>query len=137
MSRRSNGPSALKEKPRDGVSICIDETPRSARNKGITKEEIKKSQQRVFQALRIFVNDEYTVLDQLLTLLPGCMKPGARIVFLTFHSGEDRRVKKAFQNGLRSGIYREIAKEPVRPSAQERRSNPRSSCAKLRWAIVK
>ncbi len=106
------------------------------RNKSISKEEIKKSQQRTFQALRIFVNDEYTVLDQLLTLLPGSMKPGARIVFLTFHSGEDRRVKKAFQNGFRSGIYSRIANEPVRPSAQERRSNPRSSCAKLRWAIV-
>lgn len=114
----------------------IVQTALTKRNKGITKEEIKKSQQRTFQAFRIFVNDEYTVLDQLLALLPGCMKPGARVVFLTFHSGEDRRVKKAFQNGLRSGVYSKIANEPVRPSAQERRSNPRSSCAKLRWAIV-
>jgi 16S rRNA (cytosine1402-N4)-methyltransferase len=106
------------------------------KNKSISKEDIKKSQQRVFQALRIFVNDEFTVLDQLLSLLPGCMNPGARIAFLTFHSGEDRRVKKSFQNRLRTGVFKEIARDPVRPSAQERRSNPRSSCAKLRWAIM-
>jgi 16S rRNA (cytosine1402-N4)-methyltransferase len=55
---------------------------------------------------------------------------------LTFHSGEDRRVKKAFQSGLRTGVYKEIALEPIRPSPEERRSNPRSSCAKLRWAIM-
>jgi 16S rRNA (cytosine1402-N4)-methyltransferase len=105
-------------------------------NSCICKEDIKKSQQRVFQALRIYINDEFTVLDQLLTLLPSCMKPGARIALLTFHSGEDRRVKKAFQSGLRTGVYKEIAREPIRPSPQERRSNPRSSCAKLRWAIM-
>jgi 16S rRNA (cytosine1402-N4)-methyltransferase len=100
----------------------------------ITAEEIKKSQQRVFQALRIFVNDEFAVLDQFLSLLPTCLKPQGRVAILTFHSGEDRRVKKSFLHGFRTGIYKQIAREPIRPSPQERRANPRSSCAKLRWA---
>lgn len=97
--------------------------------------ELRKVLQRTFQALRIAVNDEFTVLDQFLSLLPGCLKPGGRVAILTFHSGEDRRVKKAFQAGFREGVYRDIAPDPVRPSQEERRSNPRSSCAKLRWAV--
>ncbi len=101
----------------------------------ISKDEIKKSQQRVFQALRIFINDEYGVLDQFLSLLPLCLKTDGRVAILTFHSGEDRRVKKSFLQGFRSGIYKEIAREPLRPSPHERHSNPRSSCAKLRWAV--
>ena len=97
-------------------------------------EQTKKALQRTFQALRIAVNDEFTVLDQFLSLLPACMNPGGRVAILTFHSGEDRRVKKAFQQGLRDGIYAEVAPEPIRASPEERRSNPRSTSAKLRWA---
>jgi 16S rRNA (cytosine1402-N4)-methyltransferase len=97
-------------------------------------EETKRSLQRTFQALRIAVNDEFTVLDQFLSLLPGCLKPGGRVAILTFHSGEDRRVKKAFLQGLRDGIYADVAPEPIRASPEERRSNPRSTSAKLRWA---
>jgi len=97
-------------------------------------EDIKKALQRTFQALRIAVNDEFTVLDQFLSLLPGVLKPGGRVAILTFHSGEDRRVKKAFQQGLRDGIYAEVAPEPLRASPEERRANPRSTSAKLRWA---
>jgi len=97
-------------------------------------DEIKKALQRTFQALRIAVNDELTVLDQFLALLPGVLKPGGRVAILTFHSGEDRRVKKAFQQGLREGLYAEVAAEPQRASAEERRANPRSTSAKLRWA---
>ena len=89
---------------------------------------------RVFQALRIAVNDEFGVLDSLLRALPFCLKPGGRAAILTFHSGEDRRVKKAFQEGLRSGLYSAIADEVIRPGAEELRSNPRSAPAKLRWA---
>ena len=99
------------------------------------REETKKSLQRTFQALRIAVNDEFAVLDQFLNLLPGCLKEGGRVAILTFHSGEDRRVKKSFLEGYRSGIYSQIAREPVRSSAEERRANPRSACAKLRWAV--
>ncbi len=90
---------------------------------------------RVFQALRIAVNDEFGVLDGLLRNLPYCLKSGGRVAILSFHSGEDRRVKKAFQEGLRSGVYSEIAPELIRPDAEELRSNPRSSPAKLRWAV--
>jgi len=99
------------------------------------QQELRKVLQRTFQALRIAVNDEFTVLDQFLNLLPGCLKPAGRVAILTFHSGEDRRVKKAFQSGFRDGVYAAIAQEPIRPSAEERRANPRSSCAKLRWAV--
>ena len=89
---------------------------------------------RVFQALRITVNDEFSALDTLLRNLPACLNPGGRAAILTFHSGEDRRVKKAFDAGLREGLYAEIAPEVIRPTADERNANPRSSPAKLRWA---
>lgn len=98
------------------------------------REELDLTIRRVFQALRIEVNDELSVLDSLLRQLPDCLKPGGRVAVLTFHSGEDRRVKRAFEAGLTAGVYAEIAMEPIRPGAEERRANPRSSPAKLRWA---
>jgi 16S rRNA (cytosine1402-N4)-methyltransferase len=97
--------------------------------------EMRKVLQRTFQALRIAVNDEFRALDQFLAHLPKCLKPDGRAAILSFHSGEDRRVKKAFQAGLRDGVYARIASDPIRPSADERRANPRCSSAKLRWAI--
>jgi len=90
---------------------------------------------RVFQALRIAVNDEFGVLSAFLRTLPTCLKPGGRVAILSFHSGEDRRVKSAFKEGLRDGDYASIAEEVLRPSADERRDNPRSSAAKLRFAV--
>src|SRR5205823_7637320 len=101
----------------------------------LAKTDVKMSVRRTFQALRIAVNDELSALDALLRSLPQCLAPGGRVVMLTFHSGEDRRVKKAFQAGYRSGVYAEIAKEIVRPSMAETRANRRASPAKLRWAI--
>ncbi len=89
---------------------------------------------RVFQAVRIAVNDEFGALDTLLRTLPECLAPGGRVAVLTFHSGEDRRVKLAFREGQRAGGYAEVADEVVRPSAAERRDNPRAGSAKLRWA---
>jgi 16S rRNA (cytosine1402-N4)-methyltransferase len=89
---------------------------------------------RTFQALRIAVNDEFGVLDQLLRVLPQCLTPGGRVAILTFHSGEDRRVKRSFQDGHRAGIYSSVADEPLRAAAAEVHANPRASSAKLRWA---
>ncbi len=90
---------------------------------------------RVFQALRILVNDEFAVLEHLLRSLPDALRPGGRVAILTFHSGEDRRVKKSFQLGHQSGLYRAISEDPVRPSPAEVHANPRAASAKLRWAI--
>ncbi|MES2680929.1 MAG: 16S rRNA (cytosine(1402)-N(4))-methyltransferase RsmH [Bacteroidota bacterium] len=101
------------------------------------KEEVKKSCQRCFQALRIEVNDEFEVLEKFLEKLPLALAPGGRVAILSFHSGEDRRVKKSFQSFFREGIYSEIAPDPVRASAEECFTNPRARSAKLRWAIKK
>jgi len=89
---------------------------------------------RVFQALRIAVNDEFAALEAFLRSLPLCLKAGGRVAILTFHSGEDRRVKKSFQSGERNGSYSQIAHEVVRATSEELRANPRSRSAKLRWA---
>jgi 16S rRNA (cytosine1402-N4)-methyltransferase len=89
---------------------------------------------RVFQALRIAVNDEFSALENFLRNLPLCLKPGGRVAVLTFHSGEDRRVKKSFDAGLAGGLYSSIATEIIRPSPAEQHANPRSAPAKLRWA---
>jgi 16S rRNA (cytosine1402-N4)-methyltransferase len=99
------------------------------------KDEIKKSSQRCFQALRIAVNDEFTVLDKFLEKLPYTLASGGRVAILSFHSGEDRRVKKSFQNFFREGLYSAVAADSIRPSAQECNANPRARSAKLRWAV--
>lgn len=99
------------------------------------KEAVKKSCQRTFQALRIDVNSEFEVLYDFLEKLPTVLNKGARVAILTFHSGEDRLVKKAFKQGLKDGIYKEISKDVIRPSAKECFENPRSKSTKLRWAI--
>ncbi|UYO64186.1 16S rRNA (cytosine(1402)-N(4))-methyltransferase RsmH [Acetobacterium wieringae] len=100
-----------------------------------SKDAIKKSCQRCFQALRIDVNDEYEVLYEFLEKLPSVLAPGGRVAILAFHSGEDRLVKKSFQRLFREGIYREVAPGPIRPSAVECNTNSRARSAKLRWAI--
>jgi 16S rRNA (cytosine1402-N4)-methyltransferase len=100
----------------------------------LRKEELDLTVRRVFQALRIAVNDEFSALDMLLRHLPACLNPGGRVAILTFHSGEDRRVKKSFAAGLHDGLYADIAHEVIRPTREERHDNPRSSPAKLRWA---
>lgn len=98
------------------------------------KEDSDLTVRRVFQALRIAVNDEFSALDTLLRFLPACLKPSGRVAILTFHSGEDRRVKKAFATGQANGTYAEISEEVIRPTPAEQHSNPRSAPAKLRWA---
>ena len=101
----------------------------------IDPADVKMSSRRTFQALRIAVNQELSSLDALLRVLPMCVAPGGRVAILTFHSGEDRRVKKAFQAGHREGIYAEVADEVIRASIEETRANRRASPAKLRWAV--
>jgi 16S rRNA (cytosine1402-N4)-methyltransferase len=99
------------------------------------KETLEATLRRVFQALRIEVNDEFSALETFLRYLPDCLKPGGRVAIVSFHSGEDRRVKRAFEEGRRAGVYARIAEEIVRPSQAEVHDNPRSSSAKLRWAV--
>lgn len=98
-------------------------------------DTISDTVRRVFQALRIAVNDEFGALESFLRNAPYCLQPGGRIAILTFHSGEDRRVKNAFKNALSDGIYSQVSDDVIRASMEEQRSNPRASSAKLRYAI--
>ena len=99
------------------------------------KELIKKTCQRTFQALRIDVNSEFEVLEAFLDKLPGALAPSGRVAVLTFHSGEDRMVKKAFKQWKKQGVFCENSDEVIRPSAKECRQNPRARSTKLRWAV--
>jgi 16S rRNA (cytosine1402-N4)-methyltransferase len=100
----------------------------------VARADVKMSVRRTFQALRIAVNDEFAALDALLHSLPSCLAPGGRVAVITFHSGEDRRVKKAFQAGRRSGAYSAVADTVIRSAKDETFANRRASAAKLRWA---
>lgn len=99
------------------------------------KEAVKKSCARTFQALRIDVNSEFEVLEAFLDKLPQVLNKGGKVAILTFHSGEDRLVKKSFQRFFREGIYSEIAKDVIRPSAEECSRNSRARSTKMRWAV--
>ena len=99
------------------------------------KDTIRKTCQRVFQALRIDVNREFEVLYEFMEKLPNALKPGGRVAILTFHSGEDKLVKKALKAGYKAGIYSDYAKDVIRPSAQECAQNGRARSTKMRWAI--
>ena len=102
---------------------------------GVDEEIRKATVMRVFQAIRIAVNGEFTAIDAFLKQLPFCLRPGGRVAVLSFHSGEDRRIKHHFRDGLRGGVYAQVAGEITRPSAGEIGGNPRAAPAKLRWAI--
>jgi 16S rRNA (cytosine1402-N4)-methyltransferase len=98
-------------------------------------DDIDLTVRRVFQAVRIAVNDEFGALDAFLRVLPDCLNSAGRVAIITFHSGEDRRVKQSLQAGLRCGVFSAISDGVVTASPEERRRNPRSTPAKLRWAI--
>jgi 16S rRNA (cytosine1402-N4)-methyltransferase len=127
----------LKQQPVE-TTHALERVVRTGLNKALPRlanPDVKDSVRRTFQALRIAVNDEFAVLDALLRSLPHCLAPGGRAAIITFHSGEDRRVKKAFQAGHRAGVYADIAADVIRPSMEETRANRRASSAKLRWAV--
>ena len=114
---------------------ALAETVRGALPRHVLEEERELSVRRVFQALRIAVNDEFGVLESFLRCVPHAVRSGGRVAIMTFHSGEDRRVKAAFQEGLQDGSYKQIASEVIRASRKEIQANPRASSAKLRWAV--
>ncbi|HUX41077.1 MAG TPA: 16S rRNA (cytosine(1402)-N(4))-methyltransferase RsmH [Rectinemataceae bacterium] len=97
---------------------------------------MRKILTRIFQAIRIEVNGEFAALDALLASIPSCLNPGGRVAILSFHSGEEGRVERAFAAGLASGAYASVSAEATRPSREERSANPRSSSARLRWAVA-
>jgi len=101
---------------------------------------MKKAQERIhpatrtFQAIRIFVNRELDDLKVLLAAAPQVLKPGGRLVVISFHSLEDRIVKDALREGAKSGIYNVLTRKPVTAGEDEIDRNPRARSAKLRAA---
>lgn len=89
----------------------------------------------VFQALRIEVNQEFEVLYDFVEKLPLVLKPGGKAAILTFHSGEDRIVKKSFKELKNLGIYEDVCRNVIRPSREECHRNSRAKSTKMRWAI--
>lgn len=112
------------------IEKALDFIPKKER-----KEAVKKSSQRTFQALRIDVNSEFEVLYEFLEKLPSVLNDGGRVAVLTFHSGEDRLVKKAFKQYVKDGVFSSVARDVIRPSQEECYNNPRAKSTKMRWAI--
>jgi 16S rRNA (cytosine1402-N4)-methyltransferase len=130
VARRADTPFTRTRQLADAIRDIL-RLPKPARGEEADDTAVR----RVFQALRIAVNDEFGVLDLFLRYLPYALKPGGRVAILTFHSGEDRRVKHAFKAGQRDGLYSAVSEDVIRAGAEELRANPRSSSAKLRWAV--
>ena len=82
-----------------------------------------------------YTRETMDYLYEFMEKLPGTLKPGGRVAILTFHSGEDKLVKKALKAGYREGVYSEYAKDVVRPSAEECAQNGRARSTKMRWAV--
>ena len=118
-------------KLRNIIEKTLDFLPNNKEKKDI----VRKTCQRTFQALRIDVNNEFEVLYEFMEKLPSALRPGGRVAILTFHSGEDKLVKKALKAGYKEGIYSEYSKDVVRPSAQECAQNGRARSTKMRWAV--
>lgn len=117
-----------------GTLAFADAVRRVLSGIGLREEEIGLSVRRVFQAVRIAVNEEFGALESFLRVVPACLKRGGRLAVLSFHSGEDRRLKKALREGLREGVWSETSGEVITAGPRERHANPRSQPAKLRWA---
>ncbi|MCR4779308.1 MAG: 16S rRNA (cytosine(1402)-N(4))-methyltransferase RsmH [Lachnospiraceae bacterium] len=115
---------------REAIEAALIRLPKDERD-----EAVKKSCARTFQALRIDVNSEFEVLYSFLEKLPTVLNPGGRAAILTFHSGEDRLVKKSFKELKKAGIYSDVSEDVIRPSEEECRNNGRAKSTKMRWAI--
>ena len=120
---------------REIIEQTLNAFPESILPQKQKKDTTKKTCQRVFQALRIDVNQEFEVLYEFMEKLPYALKPGGRAAILTFHSGEDKLVKQALKEGYKAGVYADYSKDVVRPSAQECAQNGRARSTKMRWAI--
>lgn len=131
VARRRTTPFTRTKQLAEAIREILQQMPKPERDPAA----IDLSVRRVFQALRIAVNDEFGVLDRFLRQLPACLNPGGRVAILTFHSGEDRRVKHALRDGWRDGTYAAASDDVIRAGPEELRANPRSSSAKLRWAV--
>ncbi len=130
-ARRALKPLTRTRQLADAIRDILAHLPKPVRD----PDKIDLSVRRVFQALRIAVNDEFGALDMFLRQLPACLSSGGRVAIFSFHSGEDRRVKHAFRDGLRSGLYSAASEDISKPGSAELRANPRSASAKLRWAV--
>ena len=115
---------------REAIEEALVRVPKQDR-----EQEVKKACARVFQALRIDVNSEFEVLYAFLEKLPSVLAPGGRVAILTFHSGEDRLVKKSFKELKKAGIYSSVCDDVIRPSQEECFRNPRAKSTKMRWAV--
>jgi 16S rRNA (cytosine1402-N4)-methyltransferase len=127
----------LKRQP-IATSHALERTVRSglaAEVPSLSGQAIKDSVRRTFQALRVAVNDEIASLDTFLRVLPECLGPGGRAVVMTFHEGENRRVRESLLAGRASGVYTDASDGILRPSRPEILGNRRSSSARLHWAI--
>lgn len=116
-------------KLKEAIEAALSFVPAKERD-----DTVKKTCARVFQAIRIDVNNEFEVLYRFLEILPGILKPGGRVAVLTFHSGEDKLVKKSFKQFQKEGLYSEISEDVIRPSAKECAMNGRAHSTKMRWA---
>ena len=131
MKSKSKGPIKTTKELYNIIEKALEFLPNNSEKKDI----IKKTCQRVFQSIRIDVNSEFEVLYEFLEKLPNVLAPNGRVAILTFHSGEDRLVKKAFKEYYKEGIFKEISKDVIRPSQDECFINPRAKSTKLRYAI--
>ena len=127
------------ERTRELMDLILEAAPVTVNPHPRKGEPTPRQQQirptaRVFQALRILVNRELANLQELLRVLPWCLRPGGRAAIISFHSGEDRLVKAAFKEGQRTGVYERDQRRSGPAGFGERMENPRSRSAKLRWA---
>lgn len=130
IAERRKAPIDTTVRLHDVIEKSLDFIPEKER-----KDTVKKTCARVFQALRIDVNNEFEVLYEFVSKLPDALNPGGRVAILTFHSGEDKIVKKTFKEHYKKGLYSEIAENVIRPSKQECARNSRAHSTKMRWAI--